>query len=281
MEHMRTLNFTLLFSLSLTSGFCQTDNVSKTLKGKIMSANKQVMFATVGIVKENLGTITSESGEFELKIPTGLLNQMLTISHIGYNTLDLNLDSLLTLGDVEIELIEKVESLKEVTITAEKLKGKTKEYGNTKKHNSFVWIQKGDRGAEIVTLIDLKNEILLNSVSLNILNQLEKEFTLLLNIYGVDETTNLPGLQLLKNQKIIQSTLAKGWLEVDLTDEIIVLDEPFYVGFQWINMDEPLPYIGGKSSKSKNSLIRYKALGTWEEFVEWDIKAKGITYKAP
>ena len=239
------------------------------------------MFATVGVVNKNVGTITDEDGVFELEIPIKYRNQVLTISHIGYNTLSLKIDSLLKLDYVVIELIEKVILLEEIVVISKKLKGKTKEYGNTKKHNLFLWIQDGDRGSEIVTLIDPKSEILLNSVSINVLNQLEKEFTLLLNVYGVDVTTKLPAAQLLKTQKIIQSNLKKGWLEVDLTNEGIVVDKPFYIGFQWVRIDEPLPLIGGKNEPSKNSLIRYKALGNWEKFAQWDIKAKGTFYRAP
>lgn len=238
-----------------------------------------MMFVTVGIVKENLGTITNETGEFELEIPNEHRNKTLTVSHIGYHPLNLKLDSLLTLDYVVIELNEKVEFLDEVVVTSKKLKGKTKEYGNTKKNDLFLWIQDGERGSEIVTRMDPNNEIILNSVSLNILNELKKEFTLLLNIYEVNEQTKLPGEQLLKNQKIIHSNLEKGWLEVDLTSESIILDKPFYVGFQWVDIDEALPLIGGKSGSSKNSLIRYNAMGLWEVFAQWDIKAKGTVYK--
>lgn len=276
---MRILAFTILFLIGLTKVSSQTVNTIQILQGKIKSANKQVMFATVGIAKANVGTITNEKGEFELEIATKNLNEMLTISHIGYRTANLKIDSLLTYDHVVIELTEKIELLEEVMVTSEKLKGKAKEYGNTKKHDSFLWIQNGDRGSEIVTLIEPKNEILLNSVSLNVLNQLEQEFTLLLNIYTVNEVTNLPEVQLLKNQKVIRSTFKKGWLEVDLTEESMMLGNPFYIGFQWVEIDEPLPLIGGKSGHSKNSLIRYKALGTWEKFAKWDIKVKGTSYK--
>ncbi|PTB96974.1 hypothetical protein C9994_04970 [Marivirga lumbricoides] len=278
---MRNWTFTIFLLFSLTSAFSQTASTGKTLQGKIKSANQQIMFATVGIAKANVGTVTNEKGEFELVIPTEHLNKMLTISHIGYNTVNLKLDSLSAYDHVEIELTEKAEFLEEVIVASKKLRGKTKEYGNKKKHNSFIWIQKGDRGSEIVTLIEPKTEIFLNSVSLNILNELEREFLLLLNIYTVNRSTNLPEAQVLRNQKVIRSTLKKGWLEVDLSDENMVLTEPFYIGFQWVEIEEPLPLIGCKSSTSQKSLIRYKALGKWEEFVEWDIKVMGTSYEAP
>ena len=70
-------------------------------------------------------------------------------------------------------------------------------------------------------------------------------------------------------------------LEVDLQEENLILNQPFFVSFQWTNVDEPIPLVGGKHSNLRKSIIRYKALGTWEEFAEWDIKAKGTSYKTP
>ena len=114
---------------------------------------------------------------------------------------------------------------------------------------------------------------------MNILNLNEENFSLLLNIYDLDKKTKLPKNQLLKKQKIIESNQAKGWLKIDLTSERIVIDEPFYIGFQWIDIDKPVPLIGGNDKSSKNSLIRYKVMGTWEKFVDWDIKIEAEVNK--
>jgi hypothetical protein len=276
---MKPLFFTILLLTGMSRALSQDETSHQTLKGQIKSADQKVMFATVGIVEENLGVITNESGVFEIKIPSEYQNKLLTISHIGYTTLHLNLDSLLALHDVKIELQEKTEILDEVIVSSKRLKGKVKEFGNKKQHDLFLWIQDGDRGSEIVTLMEPKNSIVLNSISMNILNELGKEFTLLVNVYEKDDITNMPGAQLLKSQKIIQSTQKKGWLEVDLTEENIILSKPFYVGFQWVSTDEQLPLIGGTSGTTKKSLIRYNALGSWKTFAEWDIKAKGTIYK--
>lgn len=143
----------------------------------------------------------------------------------------------------------------------------------------FLWIRDGDRGSEIATLIEPGSEIYLNSVSVNILNESGKEFTLLLNLYTVDETSQLPGNQILRKQKIITSNQKGGWLTVDLTEERLVVNEPFFVSFQWVNVDVPVPEIGARINNTKNSLIRYRALGTWGQFAEWDIKVAGTSYK--
>jgi hypothetical protein len=164
-------------------------------------------------------------------------------------------------------------------VIANKRKGQIKELGNKKKRDMFLWIQNGDRGSEIVTLINTESELELHSVSINILNDQKKEFKLLLNIYDVNNNTNLPDNQLLKNQKIITSSQKDGWLEIDLNEENINIDQPFFIGIQWTSTDEAVPLVGGKIKRSENSLIRYKALGTWEQYAEWNIKIKGTVYK--
>jgi hypothetical protein len=140
----------------------------------------------------------------------------------------------------------------------------------------FLWLQNGDVGSEIATLIEPKRPMVLKSVSVNILNDRNKNFTLLLNLYSVNSTSGLPDKQLLKQQKIVASNLAEGWLNVDISGENLIMEEAFFVGFQWVNIDETVPLIGGKTSSTSKSLVRYKALGTWNKYAAWDIKATGF-----
>lgn len=82
-------------------------------------------------------------------------------------------------------------------------------------------------------------------------------------------------MQLLKNQVVIESKQTEGWLEVDLKDQHMLMSEPFFISFQWINIDDPVPMVGADISKTKESYVRYNALGTWVNFAEWDIKVRG------
>ena len=260
----------------------QLSRENYTINGRITSGNNVLMYASIGIVEKNVGTISDDQGIFKLEIPTEFLNEFLTISHIGFVTKKIKIDSILNTDLLKVELEEELISLDEVLIIAErKKKYKLKEFGNKKKHDLFFWLQDVDKGkgSEIVTLINPKNEILIKSVSLNILNLNEENFFLLLNIYDLDKKSKLPKNQLLKKQKIIESNQAKGWLKIDLTSERIIIDEPFYIGFQWINIDRPVPLIGGTSNSPKNSLIRYKVMGTWKKFAEWDIKIEAEVNK--
>ncbi len=246
------------------------------LRGQVKAGNQAISYSTVGISQANVGTLTNELGQFELSIPPNLQAGKLVVSHIGYNRRELALDSLLQLDYVVIRLSEREDYLNEVLVTAKQTKGKLKTLGNTRQHNMFLWLQNGDVGSEIATLIEPKRPMVLKSVSVNILNDRNKNFTLLLNLYSVNSTSGLPDKQLLKQQKIVASNLAEGWLNVDISGENLIMEEAFFVGFQWVNIDETVPLIGGKTSSTSKSLVRYKALGTWNKYAAWDIKATGF-----
>ncbi len=276
---MKKLICIVLMIGSLTNIFGQTKNQYHILKGKISSKIEFLAFATIGIENKNIGTISNEEGDFEIEIPLLYSMDSLTISHIGYKSKKIKIESILQEDYLKIELEQEFRVLDEVIVIANNRKGKIKEFGNKKKRDMFLWLQNGDRGSEIVTFINAESELKLYSVSINILNEHEKEFKLLLNIYDVNSNTNLPENQLLKSQKIITSSQKDGWLEIELNEENIYIDEPFFIGIQWTSTDEAVPLVGGKIKRSENSLIRYKALGTWEQYAEWNIKIKGTVYQ--
>ncbi len=66
-------------------------------------------------VSENIGTITNEDGVFTLKIPAGSLDSLLTVSCIGYESLSLSADCLVT-GEKEILLNPVRISIREVIV---------------------------------------------------------------------------------------------------------------------------------------------------------------------
>lgn len=270
----------LIFTITQTAQvIAQKTTPHQVLQGNIYSQNEQIMFATIGVVGENVGTISDQYGNFELSIPERLFDKNLTISHIGYGQLTLPLDSLLKLTKVKIQLIEETTYLNEVIVVSEKLKGKTFELGNKHQHDFFLWIQNGTKGSEIATLMTPNKEIFLNSVSVHINNKSEEDFTLLVNIYEQDLETGLPGRQLLRKLRIVNSNQKSGWLEVSLSDQNLLIAKPFFVSFQWVDVKKSIPLIGAKTKTSQKSLIRISSLGTWGKFVEWDIKANCTAYK--
>jgi hypothetical protein len=107
---MRLLIIFICFSFF---SFGQSELKGKIIDKKIKAA---IPFATVGLVKENIGTNADEQGNFILVSQHQFANDSLIISCVGYETVRMPFDkySLAT----PIELIERVTQLKEVTVLA-------------------------------------------------------------------------------------------------------------------------------------------------------------------
>ena len=78
-------------------------------------SGRPVPFASIVLSATNIGTITNEDGVFTLKIPAGSLDSMLTVSCIGYESLSLSADCLVT-GEKEILLNPVHISIREVIV---------------------------------------------------------------------------------------------------------------------------------------------------------------------
>ncbi len=78
--------------------------------------NKAVIpYATVGILEENIGTITNSDGFFLLKIPDSLVGSSLVVSHLGYMSQHIPVQ-LLREQQVDFFLSRRIISIQEVII---------------------------------------------------------------------------------------------------------------------------------------------------------------------
>lgn len=77
--------------------------------------NKPVPYASIGILEENLGTITNADGYFVLKVPARYTGSSLVVSHMGYMSRQIPI-GLLNEQKVDIYLERRVISLQEVII---------------------------------------------------------------------------------------------------------------------------------------------------------------------
>ncbi|MEX1240074.1 MAG: hypothetical protein WEB30_10165, partial [Cyclobacteriaceae bacterium] len=70
-------------------------------------------------------------------------------------------------------------------------------------------------------------------VSVRVAKNTFKEFKIRVRVYSVDSLTGLPGKDLLNKSVVETSRIKKGWLEIDLLKHYIMIDGPFYLGFEW------------------------------------------------
>ena len=87
------------------------------IKGHIYDKENKtaIPFAAIGIVEENIGTITNNDGFFTLKIPASLIGTALVVSHLGYMSQRIPVQ-LLNEQQVDFYLDRRVISIQEVII---------------------------------------------------------------------------------------------------------------------------------------------------------------------
>ena len=242
----------------------------KELKGVIIDqkTDAPVAFVNIGIINKNFGTVSNLQGEFTLNIPEKYLNDTLTFSRVGYQTLSFNISQLLKEENHKIQLVEKEISLKEVIVKAKR--SRERKIGN-KSHNPLLWgsIQ-NKTNHDIIEFCQL---IRLKGITSNILSA-----HLYLNgVYGVDSCfvrvnfyecqDNEPGKRILTGQILKKLVLSKGWIDIDLEDQKISLKDDFFIGYEFLpdkNQKEFSVYYGGKLG-GKNGFSRSNSQGKWDK----------------
>ena len=108
----------LFIMLFITIGFTNAQTEIIELKGTVLGldSKKPLESAIVGLVGENISTVTNAEGLFILKIEDNLTAKSLLISHPGYKNREVKISSF-TENEFEIFLEENATLLTEVTLT--------------------------------------------------------------------------------------------------------------------------------------------------------------------
>ncbi len=129
---MAFLMMSLLFFTGTLSSYAffqdteQQDQSFKQYKGEVVGAdsNKSLVFATVAIEETNISTITNADGEFLLKVPNKIANDLMDsnvlVSFLGYRTKRIPLIQFDENGNNKIELSVSVTELPEVNVEVPK-----------------------------------------------------------------------------------------------------------------------------------------------------------------
>lgn len=100
------------------AGLTQPDTLNyHQYKGSIVDnlSRKPLIFATIALNGTNIATISNSEGQFLLKVPKNLTNAQITITHLGYQSKQINLSDLKK-DKNEISLILSPVKLNEVTV---------------------------------------------------------------------------------------------------------------------------------------------------------------------
>lgn len=235
--------------------------------GTVKQADSSILsFVNIGVKLKNVGTVSNENGNFSLEIPKQFLNDTLTFSYVGFEELNVPIQSIVHTSMLVFILKPKTTRLAEIIIKSKELK--QRKIG-TKSHNPFLWgtAQSKDSNdiIEFAKLINVNNKISrIQSVHIYLRGVAIDTATFRINFY--DETNGLPGEKILDKNIIEKMAIKKGWLTIDLTKEKIVLDQDFFMSFEFMPERKFSKYVLSYGAQmGGNYILRKSSLGKWEK----------------
>lgn len=227
----------LSFIISITTFFSFAQQ--KEISGFILdSVNKPIAYANIGILNKPSGTVSSLEGKFKLITSADHINDTLRISCLGFKTRDFLVKDF-TENGVNIKLETYVDNLQEVVVFSSKLKIHTDGRLRTNAKNKCIFanpdLKNLNLGSEIGRKFKLgsKKPSILSKFQFFI-NENNFDFAKFrINIYSV--LKNKPNKKI--NTENIFVTVSKNyadWVEVDLSDFKIAIQEDIIISVEWI-----------------------------------------------
>lgn len=238
-----------------------------TVRGTVKNShNEPVAFCSIGIKDSETGTITSESGDYELTIPENLHNDVV-FSAPGYADKAFHKEDLAVNGNVLLEEDDNV--LETVVISSVKMKNRTIGTTSRPMFTFSRMFRKDVPTIEQGNIFRIYPKTRIKSYSFHIIPSSKfEQITMKLNIYSVKN--NMPDRMLL-DENILFKTSGTGWQKVDLTGYDLVFEQLDAVAVTLQLVDyRPLPEsefnfgISAKKALSRNLLFRYQSQGKWE-----------------
>ncbi len=198
-----------------------------------------ISYANIGIVGTSTGTVSGPDGSFSLYLPENINEeQIVRISHLGYETKDYTVASLLLLNNNTIVLEESAFTLPEVEIRPEGINTKVigHEKTNTARVTNFSISKKPNQnlGSAIGKKFNLgKKEVHLNSFRFFIAHNNFDTVRFRVEIFTLE---NGRPHRNISSQEIISESVDQktGWVSVDLSSYNIYAKGKIAIAITWI-----------------------------------------------
>ena len=252
-----------LLCFNIQFGICQVD-----LVGQVIDADTEepLPYVNIGLVNQNIGTVTDEAGYFELEVPgNGFADATLRFSMIGFEPQDFTLQEYRDQKILTIPLKEKATALEEVVLTTKKNKYQTKILGNkTTSQLIYAAFTTNKLGNEMGFLVrGRKNPMILKKFNVSLVENDYGPIRFRLNFYDLKD--GLPNETLLNENIIVETDIQSGIVSKDLTPYEIVIDQDFFVAIEWIEDLGPGKLFFSGGFFGSPLIAREVSQGTWSK----------------
>lgn len=252
-----------------------------SFQGKVINAKSKeiIPFATIGLIKENIGTNANKDGGFSLTSKTTKTNDTLIISSVGFITQKQPVDGN-NKTNLVIELTEQVTFLTEIVVknkinwTTETLN----EFSNC--GNSFITSSGFQTQLAQHFQVNEENSILTKiKICRMSIALLDPEKTIFrVRIYDIDTLTKSPSTDLC--DQIIEVKTRSKIINLDLDKyKIRIPSKDFFVSIEWLK----IPFNESKSKVKINGKevehITYRPSIGWTDNISSKMEAWMLDYK--
>ena len=265
---------------SILCYFIATVTFSQNIIGKVIDdkSQKALEFVSIGIIDKPHGTITDENGEFKLELEGVSIDNKVRFSMIGFKAQVFTIKEILNKNKI-IKLEEETIQLPEVVVEPS---GRLREVGST--DNPLLKEVCGwggtdfGKGHEIGSEMDLGEcPVKLINLQLHLHKQSYDSTLLRLHIRSIID--NMPDKELLSENIIFSVSQESGWIDVDLSQYNIVMNQRIALSLEWIktyglNEDQfvilnknkhPTPVVVFKVKRRKGSMYtRWGSEAKWQ-----------------
>lgn len=270
---LQTRSIAVLFLLLHGSVF------SQTITGEIKDENANpIPYVNIGIVDQDRGTISTQTGHYEIDISGVEDEEFLRFSMIGFENAEFNIGELKSLNStsLNITLKEKPIELKEIEVKA--TKGTPLVFG-VKKPGNFSWIwSDAIKGDEIGMLFRVENPFYLDKFSFHIKRNHCDSIYYRVKIY--DGENELPVKIINQEDVRFLSNLKKGWETVDMSAYNILIESDFIITLETLDSWCSDGYTPSRLSIGSNFGLTYSrpsSMAPWLELAnEMSFRIEGI-----
>ncbi len=255
--------YLLLLCFNIQFGICQVD-----LVGQVIDADTEepLPYVNIGLVNQNIGTVTDEAGYFELEVPgNGFADATLRFSMIGFEPQDFTIQEYRDQKILTIPLKEKATALEEVVLTTKRNRYQTKILGNkTTSQLIYAAFTTNKLGNEMGFLVrGRKNPMILKKFNVSLVENDYGPIRFRLNFYDLKD--GLPNETLLNENIIVDTDIQSGIVSKDLTPYEIVIDQDFFVAIEWIEDLGPGKLFFSGGFFGSPLIAREVSQGTWSK----------------
>ena len=234
------------------------------ISGTVFETNSDIRieYVNIGIVGKNIGTVSSQNGEYTLQINSDNHNDTLRFSCIGYHPFSIKVFDFINMNNGTVELEKRLYDIAEIVVHPKKIKQKT--LGISKKGRAVVaCFSDSVRGGEIGVLMKNQNKAFIKEVKVNISNCSYDTIFYRVNIY--EAIGNMQFENILSNPIYIETSKEeiKDIITINLRHLNLMIEGDFLVTFEHVK-DLGAGNLCFSASLFNKSYGRETSQGTWE-----------------